>query len=141
MGGVGLWHDNHTTLWPILQADICKNSVGLNFKMGRVWQYICMAIHIFGAISAQAKKGSLLLCIYAANQVIHPIQLEIFSILFPMQTLCLPSPLVRRVSVMEWYAPMLPAGSLSCISGRICGVQPTHLSLLTYVTKFQVLLY
>ena len=34
----GLWHDNHTTSWPILQAEICKNSVGLNFKMGRVWQ-------------------------------------------------------------------------------------------------------
>ena len=39
MGGVGLWHDNHTTLSPILQAEIGKNSVGRNFKMGRVWQY------------------------------------------------------------------------------------------------------
>ena len=42
-GGVGwggLWHDNHTTPWPILQAEFCKNSVGLNFKKGRVWQYI-----------------------------------------------------------------------------------------------------
>jgi hypothetical protein len=33
---VGLWHDNYTTSWPILQAEICKNSVVLNFKMGRL---------------------------------------------------------------------------------------------------------
>ena len=38
-GQVGLWGrsgllpDNHTTSWPILQAEICKNLVVLNFKM------------------------------------------------------------------------------------------------------------
>ena len=31
---VGLWHDNHTTSWPILQAEICKNSVWAEFQDG-----------------------------------------------------------------------------------------------------------